>query len=81
MTRHDRILPRVGYSSYINVSNRIIPRANYHPPTLHTQKLYSGSHIKAVEADWCPICHHRDIGEREIDGRVLWHCNECSHEW
>ena len=81
MARLERILPRIDYASHMNSSNRIIPRTNYRPPTLHTQKLCSGSRIKSVEVDWCPICHHRDIGEREKDEHVLWHCNECGHEW
>ena len=81
MARIDRIVPRPDYLTATNRSCRIFPRENDHPPTLHTQMLYSGGRIKSVEADWCPICHHRDIGEREAVGCVLWHCNVCGHEW
>lgn len=81
MAMSDRIVPRPDYKPNTNGSSRITPRVDYHPPTLHTQMLYSGSRIKSVEVDWCPICHHRDIGERAVDGRVLWHCNVCDHEW
>ncbi len=80
MSQIQRFIPRKDYVYSTGIA-RILPRANYHPPTLHTQRLAQDNRVKSIEADWCPICHHRDIGEREINGSVLWHCNECGNEW
>lgn len=80
MARAERIVPREGYVYKPNTV-RIVPRADYHPLTLHTRQLPPNSRVKSIEADWCPICHHRDIGEQVKRGKVLWHCNECGYEW
>lgn len=61
---------------------RILPRRNWDSPNLHTLLLQPGGLVKAVKVEWCPICHSRDsITERVNGQRVLWHCNECDHEW
>ena len=80
MPRQERILPRPGYK-YKTSRDRIFPREDYKVPTLHTQALPSGSVVKEIEAEWCPVCLGCNISERMVFGKVVWHCNTCENEW
>lgn len=80
MPQQERISPRPGFK-YKAPRQRILPREDYKAPTLHTRALPSSSVVKAVEAEWCPVCLGRSISERMISGKVVWHCNICDNEW
>ena len=80
MPRQERISPRPGYR-YKTSRDRILPREDYKAPTLHTRALPSGSVVKSVEAEWCPVCLGRSISERLVSGKAVWHCNTCENEW
>lgn len=79
MANQRKITPRLGYR--YSPSQRILPRQDYKPPSLHTRKLPQGSKIKSIDAEWCPVCLGRKISEREIEGKPIWHCEECNNEW
>lgn len=80
MPRPERISPRPGYR-YKASLERILPRADYKVPTLHTRALPSGGAVKALEAEWCPVCLGRSISEHMASGRAVWHCDTCGNEW
>lgn len=80
MPQQERISPRPGYQ-YKPPRQRILSRDDYKAPTLHTRTLPTGSAVKAVEAEWCPVCLGRSIGERMMAGKAVWHCNNCGNEW
>ena len=80
MPQQERISPRPGYK-YKAPRQRILPREDYKAQTLHTRALPTGSVVKAVEAEWCPVCLGRSISERLISGKAVWHCDTCGNEW
>ena len=80
MPQQERISPRPGFK-YKAPCQRILPREDYKAPTLHTRALPSSSVVKAVEAEWCPVCLGRSISERMVSGKVVWHCEICDNEW
>ena len=80
MPQQERISPRRGYK-YKEPRQRILPREEYKVPTLHTRALPTGSVVKAVEAEWCPVCLGSSISERMILGKAVWHCDTCGNEW
>lgn len=80
MPQQERISPRPGFK-YKAPRQRILPREDYKAPTLHTRALPSSSVVKAVEAEWCPVCLGRSISERMVSGKVVWHCDICDNEW
>lgn len=75
------ILPRPDYRYTPREPIRILPRENYRPKTLHTLALPAGGLVSSVEAEWCPICLSREIGEQMKSGRPVWHCRTCGNEW
>lgn len=80
MPLQERISPRPEYK-YKTSCERILPREGYKAPTLHTRLLPYGGTVKAVEAEWCPVCLGRNISERMTSGKAVWHCNTCENEW
>jgi hypothetical protein len=80
MPQTDRITPTPGYRPR-EIFQRIRPRSDFKPSSLHTRALPAGSVIRSVEAEWCPVCLGRKISERMVSGRPMWHCDECRHEW
>lgn len=80
MPQHERIFPRLDYQP-TNTQERIVPRPGYKAPTLHSRMLPTGSMVKTIEAEWCPVCLGREISERMKSGRPVWHCNTCENEW
>ena len=79
MAENNILTPTPGYQYHERMV--ILPRENYKAPTLHTRALPSGSSIKSVEAEWCPVCLGREISERLVGGRPFWHCDTCGNEW
>ena len=73
------IVPRPGYRVPA-ARMRILPRADYNAPSLHTRELY-GTIVNKVEAEWCPVCLGRKISERLASRGPVWHCDECGNEW
>ena len=80
MPQQERISPRPGFK-YKAPRQKILPREDYKAPTLHTRALPSSSVVKAVEAEWCPVCLGRSISEHMVSGKVVWHCDICDNEW
>lgn len=78
MTMPIPIRPTPGYKPRRPV--RIMPDPNYKVPNLHS-RLLSGGPIRNIEAEWCPVCHGDAVSERIADGRPVWHCDTCRHEW
>ncbi len=81
MSQQNRILPRPGYQYRPSPPERILPRTDFKPPTLHTRTLPAGSMISSIEAEWCPVCLGREIGEKMTSGKAVWLCKICGNEW
>ena len=75
----NRFTPTPGYEYQSRV--RILPRADYQPRSLHTMVLPTGSMIRSITVEWCPICLGRSISEKMLSNGPVWHCDECGHEW
>ena len=80
MRHRRRIIPTPGYRCR-SATTRIFPRPGFSLPTLHTRALPQGSPTRSIEAEWCPVCLGKRISERVIDGKPIWHCEECGNEW
>lgn len=80
MPQQDRIKPTPGYRRKA-MPERIRPRADFKPSSLHTRALPTESVVRSIEAEWCPICLGRKISEKLVAGKPVWHCDECKNEW
>ena len=75
----NRFIPTPGYCYQSRI--RILPREDYKPQSLHTTAIPSGSTVRSIRIEWCPICLGRSISEKTVSGKPVWHCDECEHEW
>ena len=79
MAALDRVTPTPG--DVCAQQERIAPRPGFKPTLLHTRMLPEGSIVKSTEAEYCPVCFGKKLRERMVDGRPVWHCDECGNEW
>ena len=80
MPQQERISPRPGFK-YKAPRQRILPSEDYKAPTHHKRALPSSSVVKAVEAEWCPVCIRLCKSERMVSGKVVWDWDICENEW
>lgn len=79
MAGQHRYTPTPGYR--YRPPQRILPRGDFRPTSLHNRMLPQGGAVKSREAEYCPVCLGRRISERMAGGRPVWHCDCCGNEW
>lgn len=80
MTQDFRITPTPGYQFQPRME-RILPRPDFQARSLHDRNLPRGGMVEKVEVEFCPVCLGRNISERMIAGKPMWHCDDCENEW